>query len=162
MMAEYANRLRMRWAAFDPNARRRYATVAVLAAVVGTIGACLWLRAEHTRLQLREDAAIGQLKELRDHLAEVERLKGQPAPIPLKGPALQATVVASLQSRGLPLTVAAVDAERLRIYGDADFDEVMRWLGSVQQSQRLGLVSLTATRQDAVAKLELILTAARE
>lgn len=156
------NGMRAGWQRLDSRSRRRYAVIGALLAAIGAVSASVWLRSEHVRLSLREGEAAAQLKAMQDEIAEIDRLKGRAHAPALTGPALLEAIAASLQSRGLPLTVSAVDAERLRVSGTADFDRVMRWLAAVQHDQRLALTLLSASGQQGVVKLELTLGAAQE
>jgi type II secretory pathway component PulM len=154
--------LRAKWNQLDARPRRRYRMAAALLAAGGAIGLAAWLQAEHAQLSLRVGEAAAELKAVREQIGEIERLKKRPVQSPLAGTALQAAVSASLQSRGLPLSVAMVDSARMHVQGVADFDEVVRWLADVSQSQRLRLTSMSASRQGETAKLDLVLSAAQE
>jgi type II secretory pathway component PulM len=145
------NPLVVAWQRLDSGRRRLLLIAATLILAVGVLVLSFWLRSEHARLAQREISVAADLKTIQSDLTEFGRLKSRAAPPKIVGQTLQESVVASLASRNLALTVTALDAGRLRIQGTGDFDAVVHWLGSVQQSYRLAVTSLSASRnQDAV------------
>lgn len=153
-----------------PRARRllessRYRHLPKVLAVVAGIGAVAllyWVPAAQSRLDRRADEVAGKLKEIQNDLAELERLKARALPPRISGAALQETVSASLVSHAPSLSVAPVDADRVRIRGAGSFDAVMRWLGDIQRSHRLGITAMSARRQDGSVTIDVTLSASRE
>jgi type II secretory pathway component PulM len=145
------------WRRLDLSRRRSLLATLLLVTAISVVAVSLWLRVERVRLSQRESEAEVKLKVIQADLAEIERLKAGTLPPKLNGPALQDTVVASLASHRLSLSVAVLDADRLRVHGAADFDTVIRWLGDVQQSHRLGAASFSASRQKGMSTIDITL-----
>ena len=101
------------------------------------------------------------MKRMQDDVAEVQRLRARAVPPAVEGQTLINTVTASLQGRKLNLNVTALGPDRLRIQGNAGFDEAVAWLGSIQRDYRLYVITLSATRQDGNAQLEAVLATAK-
>jgi type II secretory pathway component PulM len=116
-----------------------------------------WLRGERVHLQARVADAEAQVKEVQDDLADIQRLRGEAIPPQLSSQALVPAITNSLVARKLDLSVAVVDADRLRVQGMAGFDDVVQWLGSVQRDYRLRVITLVAIRQAANVKVDVVL-----
>jgi type II secretory pathway component PulM len=143
----------------------RYRHLPRVLAVVAGIGALTllyWVPAAQSRFDRRADEVAGSLKVVQNDLAEFERLKARALPPRITGVTLQETVSASLASRAPSLSVTVVDADHVRIRGTGNFDAVMRWLGDVQHSHRLGITAMSASRQDGSVAIDVTLSAGRE
>jgi type II secretory pathway component PulM len=123
------------------------------------LSAWVWtsLRAERVHLRGRVADAEAQVKEVQDDLAEMQRLRGEVIPPQLSSQALVPAITNSLVARKLDLSVAVVDADRLRVQGMAGFDDVVQWFGSIQRDYRLRVITLIATRQGTSVKVDVVL-----
>lgn len=139
----------------------REQNAAKLGLVVLTVLLSAWvstsLRAERVHLRGRVADAEAQVKVVQDDLAEMQRLRGEVIPPQLSSQALVPAITNSLVARKLDLSVAVVDADRLRVQGMAGFDDVVQWLGSVQRDYRLRVITLIATRQGTSVKVDVVL-----
>ena len=129
----------------------------VVLAVLLSVWVWTALRAERVHLRGRVADAEAQVKEIQDDLAEMQRLRGEVIPPQLSSQALVLAITNSLAARKLNLSVAVVDADRLRVQGMAGFDELVQWLGSVQRDYRLRVITLVATGQAANVKVDVVL-----
>jgi type II secretory pathway component PulM len=129
----------------------------VVLALILSVWIWTWLRAERVDLQSRVADAEAQVKGVQDDLAEMQRLRSEAIPPQLSSQALVPAITNSLIARKLDLSVAAVDADRLRVQGTAGFDETIQWLGSIQRDYRLRVLSMLATRQGANVKIDVVL-----
>ncbi|MBI4997160.1 MAG: type II secretion system protein M [Rhodocyclales bacterium] len=125
---------------------RHLPKVLALAAVFCVAATLAWLPGVTERLAQRENKVGDALKSIQTDITE-----------PLKE-----AVAASLASQRPALSVELVDAARVRVQGTCDFDSLVRWLGDVQRSHRLGVVSLAVTRRDAGVAVDMILSSSRE
>lgn len=141
---------------------RHLPKVLALAAVFCVAAMLVWLPGVTERLAQRERQAGDALTAIQADIAELERLKGRSLPTKMAGAPLKEAVAASLASQRPPLSVEMVDAARVRVRGTGDFDSVVNWLGDVQRSHRLGVVSLAVTRSDTGATVDATLSASRE
>jgi len=161
-MNRFKNLIPAAWLQLDARHRRLSILLLAVVAVAGAVVLALWLRGEHIRLTHRETDVVNDLRVMQADLADVGRLKARVAPPRLTGQPLQDSVVTSLASQNLALSVSTLDAGRLRVQGSGDFDTVVRWLGNVQQNHRLGVASLSATRDGGTVAVDLILSATFE
>jgi type II secretory pathway component PulM len=149
--------LRLWWQARPSREQNTVKLGLVVLAVVLSGWIWAWLRAERIDLQSRVADAEAQVKEVQDDLAEMQRLRGEAIPPQLSSQALVPAISNSLSARKLELSVAAMDADRLRVQGMAGFDESIQWLGSIQRDYRLRVLTLLATRQGANVKIDVVL-----
>jgi type II secretory pathway component PulM len=122
----------------------------------------VWLPGAKERLAQREIKLDNALTSIQEDISELGRLKGRALPPKMAGAPLREAVAASLASQRSAMSVELVDAARVRVQGTGDFDAVMRWLGDVQRSHRLGVVSLAVSRRDASVTVDVTLSASRE
>ena len=121
--------------------------------------AALWLAIDGERVRLRAEvaAAEARFQRMQRDVVEAQRLRRQIAPPALRGKALADALSASLAGHRLPLAVTALGGERVEVKGLASFDEFMTWLGASQPSTRARLVSLVATREGELSRIEAVL-----
>jgi type II secretory pathway component PulM len=141
---------------------RHLPKVLALSAVFCIAAMLAWLPGVTDRLAQRESKVGDALRMIQTDVAELERLKGRALPTKMAGAPLREAVAAALASQRPALSVEMVDAARVRVQGTGDFDAIVRWLGDVQRSHRLGVVSLAVTRRDAGVTVDLTLSASRE
>ncbi|MBI5784932.1 MAG: type II secretion system protein M [Rhodocyclales bacterium] len=141
---------------------RHLPKVLALAAVFCVAATLAWLPGVTERLAQRENKVGDALKSIQTDITELDRLKGRALPTKMAGVPLKEAVAASLASQRPALSVELVDAARVRVQGTCDFDSLVRWLGDVQRSHRLGVVSLAVTRRDAGVAVDMILSSSRE
>jgi type II secretory pathway component PulM len=141
---------------------RQLPKVLALIAALGIVALLFWLPNVQNRLAQREIVLDDSLRTIQNDIAELERLKSRALPPAMTGAPLKEAVAASLASLRPAFSVELVDAERVRVYGNGDFDSVVRWMGDVQQSHRLGVVSLSIKRRDVGVTVDMTLSAARE
>jgi type II secretory pathway component PulM len=141
---------------------RHLPKVLALAALLCFVAMLVWLPGVKQRLAQQEIKLGDALTSIQNDIAELERLKGRALPPKMAGSPLREAVAASLGSQRSAMSVELVDAARVRVQGTGDFDSVMRWLGDVQRSHRLGVVSLVVTRRDASITVDMTLSASRE
>lgn len=152
---------RMRERLDQPRYRQLPKILAVMLAL-GVVALLSWLPTAQHKLAQREMALDDALRTIQNDIAELERLKSRALPPKLTGASLKETVAASLASQPRTLSVELVNVERIRVHGNADFDTFVRWLGDVQQSHRLGVVSLAINRRDAGVTIDMTLTSTQE
>jgi type II secretory pathway component PulM len=133
-----------------------------LAAVLCVAAVLAWLPGVTDGLAQRESRLGDALQAIQADISELERLKGRALPPKMAGAPLREAVAASLASQRPAMSVELVDAARVRVQGTGEFDSVVRWLGDVQRSHRLGVVALTVSRRDAAVTVDLTLSASRE
>jgi len=126
------------------------------------VATLVWLPGMKDRLAQRENRLGDALTTIQADIAELGRLKGRALPPKMAGAPLREAVSASLASQRSTMSVELLDAARVRVQGTGDFDSVVRWIGDVQRSHRLGVVSLTASRKDASVAVDMTLSASRE
>jgi type II secretory pathway component PulM len=141
---------------------RHLPKVLALAVLLCLVATLVWLPGMRERLAQRESRLGDALTAIQDDISELSRLKGRTLPPKMAGAPLREAVAASLASQRSAMSVELVDAARVRVQGTGDFDSVVRWLGDVQRSHRLGLVSLAVSRRDAVVSVDVTLSASRE
>jgi type II secretory pathway component PulM len=145
----------------QPRYRRLPAIFAIMVAL-GVAALMSWLPTAQHKLAQREIALDDSLRTIQNDITELERLKARALPPKITGAPLKETVAASLTSQPPGLSVELVNAERVRVYGSGDFDTVVRWLGDLQRSHRLGVVSLAINRRDAGVTVDMTLSNTRE
>jgi type II secretory pathway component PulM len=151
--------IRRAWLARSPRDR---AVAAVLLVCLGLAAVGLiWsaIQTERSRRQTAVPLAHARLQRMQDDAAEIVRLRGQAGAAALPSPTVEA-ITASIRSRHLDLTVATEGAERIQVHGNANFDEALAWLASVQLDYKLHVVSLSATRAGSGVRLDAVLVAA--
>ncbi len=149
------------WLAYPPRVRGAL-SIAMFALGLVALGAAWdWLRTERVRLRVATSGAEARFKQMQDDIAEVQRLRAQPAPAPLQGKALADAVSTSAQGRKLDLAVTMLDADRVRVQGTASFDDAILWLGAMQRDYRLRPVTLEAIRQASGIRLDTVLSRAQ-
>lgn len=141
---------------------RHLPKILALVAALGIVALMSWLPNAQSRLAQREIVLDDALRTIQNDIAELERLKSRALPPTMTGAPLKEAVSASLASQRPAFSVELVDTERVRVYGNGDFDSVIRWMGDVQQSHRLGVVSLSIKRRDVGVTVDMTLSAARE
>lgn len=148
------------WWQARPSRERNAAKLGLIVLAVLLSGwAWTWLKDERVLLRARVAEAEAQVKEVQDDLAETQRLRGEVVPPQLSSRELVSAITNSLLTRKLELSVAAVDADRLRVQGVVGFDEVVQWLGSIQRDYRLRIVTLAASKQGSNVKIDVVLGA---
>lgn len=147
---------------FESPRFRHLPKLLALAAVVVFVATLSWLPGARDRLAQRETELAEALKMIQSDIAEYERLKGRALPPKLAGAPLKEAVLASMATQRPPLAVELADAARIRVHGSGNFDSVVRWLGDVQQSHRLGIKSMAVDRKDAGTTVDITLSASRE
>ncbi len=141
---------------------RHLVKLLAVAALAGVTALLFWLPDAQSRLDRRATEVAGDLREIQEVLAEIERLKPRALPSRIAGATLQEAVTASLASGGPSLSISLVDADHVRVQGKGGFNAAMRWLGDAQQSHRLGVTSMTASRQGGAIAIDMTLSSGRE
>ena len=133
-----------------------------LAALIGLVVLALaWssVQAEQARLRKAVPLSLARLQRMQDDAAEVARLCAQ-ADTAAAQAATADAINASLRSRHLDLAVTADGGDRFQIHGNADFDETIAWLATVQQDFKLRLSTLNATRAGSGVRIDAVLVTA--
>lgn len=134
----------------------------VLTALFCFVATLIWLPGMKDTLAQRETKLDDALTTIQSDIAELGRLKGRALPQKMAGAPLREAVSASLASQRSKMSVELLDAARVRVQGTGDFDSVVRWLGDVQRSHRLGIVSLAVARRDSSVTVDVTLSTSRE
>ena len=161
-MSALSNWMQQARSQLDQPRYRHLPKMLALAAVLCVATLLAWLPGVTDRLAQRESSLDDALQAIQADISELQRLKGRALPPKLAGAPLREAVVASLASQRPAMSVELVDAARVRVQGTGDFDSVVRWLGDVQHSHRLGVVALAIGRRDAAVTVDLTLSASRE
>lgn len=141
---------------------RHLPKVLALVVLLCFVATLAWLPGMKAKLAQRESRLGDALMAIQADISELGRLKGRSLPAKMAGAPLRDAVAASLATQRSTMSVELVDAARVRVQGTGDFDSVIRWLGDVQRSHRLGVVSLAVSRRDAVITIDVTLSASRE
>jgi type II secretory pathway component PulM len=142
-------------------AQPRFRNLPILVAgvsIVAMLFVLFWLPGVQSRQHAREEAETARLRELQKDLAAIEKLNSAAAPR-LAGNTLLETVSASLSGQVPSLSPVLVDADHVRVQGNASFDTTIHWLGAVQKSHRLGVSAMVVSRQESGIAIDLTLVA---
>ena len=158
-MKSRLDEMRAAWLARTPKERSVAKALSVLLGLAALAFVWSSLGAEQAQLQKAVPLSQARLQRMQDDAAEVARLRAQSDTAAVQSATADA-INASLRSRHLELTVAADGSDRLRIHGNASFDETIAWLATVQQDFKLRLATLNATRADSGVRIDAVLVTA--
>ena len=161
-MSAFANLMQQIRSQLELPRYRHLPKLLMLSGLICFVAILVWIPGMRDRLAQREIRVGDALKSIQADIEELGRLKGRALPPKMAGAPLREAVAASLASQRSAMSVELVDAARVRVQGTGDFDSVVRWLGDVQRSHRVGVASLTVVRKDAAVAVDVTLSASRE
>lgn len=147
---------RQAWLARQPRERQMLAAMFAVLAVAALWSVWDWTRSERTRLARALPAAQATLGAMRDHSAELQRLRRQPLRIPPAAQALAELLQTGARSHGLGLKVR-VSEGGVAVSGSADFDAMLDWLAAAQRDYGLKVQRFSGSRVGSSCQIEMLL-----
>ncbi|WP_374492376.1 type II secretion system protein GspM [Zoogloea sp.] len=148
--------LTQHWQSISPRERRLVRVAAGVVAVAAMVAVLDWSWAERQRLARSLPRAEAGLNQIQEAATEIGRLRATTPPTRPDGPALIAAVQASARSRSLDIRVQA-GGEGVHLKGQARFDDLVDWLGTLQKDQGLRVLRMDVQRQGPLASVDAVL-----
>ena len=149
-------RIAAAWRARNPRERKLLAAAGAVVGLALVLSLLDWSNGQQNRLDRNLPRAEAQLEQVQESATEIARLRAQPAPRRLSGPALLETVQASAKSRGLGLAIQLA-GDGLQIKGQAGLDDLVGWLAALQTDLGLRVVRMEVQGQGAAATVDAVL-----
>jgi hypothetical protein len=148
------------WRAIPTGRRSMIRVAGVVVAAVLLAYAQDWIGGERQRVRKAIAAADSRYNQVRDAVAEIQRLRGEVVSKSSSERISQEAVLATLRGLGLELVVKNEGVDKLSLQGTGDFDRLVEGLAALQRDHKLRVLSMAASSGSTGTRVAAVLSRA--